>query len=145
MAGFLVCAQRRFGNALHRECHRNGGSPAMIDPARIFFCLNHPKFISNAYAIGFFAQCELVVCGFMSSILTIFPAASMNATDNGNGVFFIHMHTPAGAPNKNTMPSLLPSFSRYIRPYSRCASVAATSALITYIPAERDVIGNAGC
>ena len=70
------------------------------------------------------------------------PVLSKKATERGMRVFFIHMHTVAGPSKTKIIPSLGAIFSRNIKPCSRSASVAATSALMRYMPMLNCVVGN---
>src|SRR5581483_5292895 len=113
----------------------------MTVPARRPLDANQPRFISSAYLAGLAAQCVVSVCGCISEMLTIAPEASMNATESGISVFFIHMHSISASGNTNSMPSFGASDLRNMRPVARVSRVFATSARMRYMPATSCTTG----
>src|SRR3990170_2316243 len=81
----------------------------------------------------------------MSAILTTAPASSMNATESGIRVFFIHMQWRLLSSNTNSMPALGASAARCIRPCMRLANVSASSARMRCMPALRSTTGSWAC
>ena len=75
-----------------------------IAPGPIPLPANQPLLISSANRAGRAAQCEFSVCGAISDILTTSPPSSMNATESGSGVFFIHMQCRSDLVNTNSIP-----------------------------------------
>ncbi len=76
----------------------------------------------------------------------IVPSARMNAIANGINVFFIQKQCTAFSLNTKSIPSFGARFVRYMRPCSRSASLAATAASITNMPAVSFACGNSlGC
>src|SRR5690242_5345662 len=78
----------------------------------------------------------------MSAILMIAPASSINATERGTRVFFIHMQWSAFSSNTKTMPALVGRDSRYMSPCMRLPALSANSAWMRCIPVESSTTGN---
>jgi len=75
----------------------------------------------------------------MSSMLTTLPSSARKATESGISVFFIQKHCFDGRSKTNSMPSPAGIDVRNINPISRCSGVAATSALMLWMPALRRI------
>ncbi len=71
------------------------------------------------------------------------PSSARNAIDSGSSVLRIQKQWPAFCSNTNSMPEFGAIDFRYIRPCSRAAGVAATSAWIAYMPAVSGATGSA--
>ncbi len=115
------------------ESQRGGGAlsmPEMDAPALMPLAANQPWFISSANRAGPLAQCDSSVCGCMSAMLRITPRSSMNATESGTKVFFIHMQWRATSGKTNSMPRSVPSDGRCMSPVMRDSLVLAISAWI---------------
>src|SRR5436190_4188940 len=71
----------------------------------------------------------------MSSTLRMAPCSSMNATESGISVFFIHMHGLETSSKMNSIPAFEGMAVRYMRPCERLPKSAATSARMRCMPA----------
>src|SRR3954466_6715376 len=78
----------------------------------------------------------------MSSTLVITPCSSMNATESGISVFFIHMQGVESSSKMNSIPTFEAMAVRYMRPWERLPKSAATSAWIRCMPAWSCTTGN---
>lgn len=77
----------------------------------------------------------MVVCGFMSTRLTMTPFSATNAAVNGMLVFFIQKHCWANSSNTNNMPSEVGMLPRNISPVERCSGDVANCTSIKFMPA----------